>query len=168
MILYGIYFGKEALYQLIRDTGGEWNDSKSRPIICAIKSSEHEGLYWAIPLGDWNHRDDSAKERINNYLSLPDDDIRSCYYHVGNTTTRSIFFISDAIPITDDYIEREYLNRHTNKIHIVKNKTLISEITRKLSRILAYENAKNNSFRQHITDVKLVLISEMEEKSSDQ
>ncbi len=161
MVLYGMYFGKESLYQLIRDNGGQWNDSKERPIVCTIKSAEYEGLYWAIPVGNWNHRTEEAKIRINRYINYPDDDIRSCYYHVGNTTTKSIFFISDAIPITEKYIEREYKNRYTSQIYIIKNKHLIQELERKLKRILAYENTSRNSFRQHITDIKSILINEL-------
>jgi len=161
MILYGMYFCKESLYQLIRDNGGEWNDSKERPIVCAIKSKECDGLYWGIPVGDWNHRDDKAKTRILRYMNYPICDIRSCFYHIGNTTTRSIFFVSDAIPITEQYIEREYVNRHTSKIHVIKNTNLISELDRKLRRILAYENASTNTFRQHITSIKCALVKEL-------
>lgn len=32
-----IYFGKQEFYQIIRDQGGEWDDSKERPIVCLIK-----------------------------------------------------------------------------------------------------------------------------------
>ena len=158
----GIYFGKETFYELIRSVGGMWNDSKERPIVCLIQSIECKELFWAIPLGDWNHRNEKAKKRINKYLKFPEDDIRSCYYHIGNTTTKSIFFVSDAIPITEKYIEREYINRQTGRIHIIKNKKLIKELTKKLSRILAYENSQKNSFRQHITDVKSFLLEEIQ------
>ena len=75
---------------------------------------------------------------------------------------QSIFFISDVIPITDKYIEREYIGRHTNQIYVIKNKTLLSELKRKLSRILSWENVHKNSFRQHITDLKTYLLMELE------
>ena len=162
---YGIYFGKSSFYQKIRDLGGQWNDSKERPIVCMIRSEEVEGLYWAIPLGRWDHRSETAKERINKYLAFPEDDIRSCYYHVGNTDTKSIFFISDAIPIIDSYVEREYLDRHTSRLYIIKNKRLISELNRKLRRIISYENSRPNTFRQHISDIKVALITEIQSDS---
>ena len=60
MIEHGMYFGKETFYELIRSSGGEWNDSKERPLVCMIKSIETEGLYWAIPVGNWNHRSKEA------------------------------------------------------------------------------------------------------------
>lgn len=158
-----MYFGKSDIYQKIRDVGGEWNDSKERPIVCLIESLEMEGLYWAIPVGKLDHRDGQAQIRLNNFLSLPDSNIESCFYHIGKTTTQSIFFISDVIPITEKYIEREYINRYTDEVHIIKNKPLIAELERKLKRILSYENANPNYFRQHITDIKTTLISELQQ-----
>jgi hypothetical protein len=157
-----MYFGKSEIYQKIRDVGGVWNDSKERPIICLIKSIEHSSLYWAIPVGNLNHRNQEAVSRLNNYINKPETDIASCFYHIGKTTTDSIFFISDVIPITDNYLEREYINGFTKKAHVVKNKQLILELERKLRRILAYENANPNFFRQHITDLKSILIQELE------
>lgn len=156
-----IYFAQKDIYEKIRNAGGEWNDKKDRPIICLIESIEKKGLFWAIPMGMYNHRDRQAVERLNKYLNFPSDDIRSCFYHVGNTTTKSIFFISDVIPITDKYIGKEYLG-HNKQLYTIKNKKLISELKRKLNRVLSFENSKPNYFRQHITDIKAILISELE------
>ena len=159
MIEHGMYFGKSEFYQIIRDNGGSWNDSKERPIICLIKSTECDNLYWAIPVGNYEHRNEQAKERIQKFIHYNKKDIRSCFYHVGNTNEKSIFFISDVVPITDKYIDREYLNQ-SKKIHIVKNKVLLADLEYKLRRILAYENNNPNFFRQHITDIKNYLINE--------
>lgn len=160
MIERGLYYATKDFGDMVRSVGGVWNDTKHRPIVCLIKSSEADGLYWAIPMGKLNHRDTSQQARINSYLSLPEDDIRSCYYHVGRTTTRSIFFISDAIPITDKYIESVHVG--SDKKHfVIKNSGLIAELERKLFRIISIENSRNNSFRQHITDVKSYLIDEL-------
>ena len=157
---HGMYFGKNEFYQIIRNVGGVWNDSKERPIICLMKSLECDGLYWAIPVGNYEHRDDIQKARIQKYMNYDTKDIRSCFYHVGNTNEKSIFFISDAVPFTEKYIEREYKNK-TRKIHIVKNKVLLANLQYKLSRILELENRKPNYFRQHITDIKNYLIQEL-------
>lgn len=161
MIKNGMYFAKQDIYDLIRSLGGTWNDSKERPLVCIIESKEINGLYYAIPLGNYEHRNPQAKKRIQQYLDLPESKIESCYYHVGNTTVKSIFFISDVIPITDKYIEREYTNYFSNQIHEIKNKKLITELERKVSRILAWEKGKPNYFRQHISDVKDALIKEL-------
>ncbi len=56
MTEYGMYFAKKEFYDLIRNVGGKWSDSKERPIVCLIKSAENEHIYWAIPVGNWMHR----------------------------------------------------------------------------------------------------------------
>lgn len=156
-----IYFGDEKFYSLIKSIGGVWNDTKERPIVCLLKLSENDNLYWAIPLGNWDHRDEAAKARIQRYMSYDDKDIRSCFYHLGNTDVTSIFFISDVVPITDKYIVREYINKYTGNPYIIRNQRLLSELERKLKRILYWENANPNCFRQHITDIKNYLLDEL-------
>lgn len=158
-----IYFGDSKFYNIIRSVGGVWNDTKDRPIVCLLKLSENDKLFWAVPIGNWGHRDGAAKARIQKYMSYDDKDIRSCYYHIGKTDVTSIFFISDVVPITDKYIVREYINKYTGLPYIIKNKMLLSELQRKLKRILYWENANPNVFRQHITDVKEYLIKELNE-----
>lgn len=157
---HGMYFGKNEFYQIIRSQGGVWNDSKERPIICLMKSLECDDLYWAIPVGNYEHRDEEQKARIERFMNYDKKDIRSCFYHIGNTNEKSIFFISDTVPFTEKYIDREYKNK-TKKIHIVKNKVLLSELEYKLGRILELENRKPNHFRQHITDIKNYLLEEL-------
>ncbi|MCQ4023317.1 hypothetical protein GMA13_09995 [Ruminococcus sp. zg-924] len=154
-----MYFAKADFYNIIRSIGGKWNDSKERPLVCLFKLDEFDNIYWAIPMGNWNHRDAEAKKRINIYINRDDKDIASCFYHIGRTTTKSIFFISDVIPITDKYIERQYLGYDRNA-YIIKNPNLLSELERKLKRIIFFEDKNKNYFRQHITDIKNYLIEE--------
>ena len=162
---HGMYFGKNEFYQIIRDQGGVWNDSKERPIVCLMKSLEHNDLYWAIPVGNYEHRNTEQKARIKKYMEFAKKDIRSCFYHIGKTNVKSIFFISDAIPLTEKYIDREYVNK-TKKIHIIKNKVLLSALEYKLRRILEFENRKPNYFRQHITDIKQYLLEELKKEQN--
>lgn len=147
-----IYFAKKEFYQLIRDIGGIWNDTKERPLVCLLKMDD-TNIFWAIPIGNWEHRDDKAKKRLQEYLKKDKKDIQSCYYHLGNTNEKSIFFISDVVPITFEYIEREYLIGKSI-VYEIKKPELIKELTRKLKRILIYEEKRPNYFRQHITDLK--------------
>lgn len=167
MIEHGMYFATSDFYDLIRQLGGTWSDSKERPIVCLIKSSENEHLYWAIPVGNWEHRNDEAKKRIMSYINEDKRKIQSCFYHLGKTTVKSIFFMSDAVPITDKYIDRDYLG-YDNKQYVILNKGLISELERKLWRILKYEDSKPNYFRQHITDVKRYLLEELTEQADNE
>jgi len=162
MIERGLYYATQDFVNLVKSVGGEWNDPKHRPIVCLVKSTDNDALYWAIPMGNWNHRTPEQQNRLRSYLNLPSRDIRSCYYHLGRTTNQSIFFISDAIPIIDKYIDSEHIG--PNKKHfVIKNPNLIAELERKLFRILAIENADKNHFRQHITDVKNQLLAELAE-----
>lgn len=161
MIQNGMYYMTDKYKELVCSLGGEWNDRKKRPIVCLLQSTENPNLYWAIPVGKVNHRDEAALDRINTYMSYRD--IRECFYHIGRTTNKSIFFISDAVPITTKYILEEHLG--SDKHHyILKNSKLISALEKKLKRILSWENANRNYFRQHITDIKEYLLKELEQK----
>ena len=160
MTVHGMVFLTNEFYDMIRKVGGTWSDSKERPIVCLIRSSENQHLYWAIPVGNWEHRNDEAKKRIMSYINEDKRKIQSCFYHLGKTTVKSIFFMSDAVPITEKYIDRDYLG-YDNKQYVILNQKLISELERKLWRILKYEDSKPNYFRQHITDVKKYLLEEL-------
>lgn len=159
-----MYYLDQNYYQLIRNIGGEWNDKKHRPVVCLIKSNDNDKIYWAIPMGKLSHRNKEQISRINKYMNFPTRDIRSCFYHIGRTTSQSIFFISDTVPITDQYIQENHLGADNNHF-ILKNPNLISDLERKLKRILSYEAQNPNYFRQHITDIKNYLLNEIQLKS---
>ncbi|MCR5805928.1 MAG: hypothetical protein K6G68_02710 [Oscillospiraceae bacterium] len=160
MVQNGMYYVKQDLYDIVRSLKGDVGDPRHRPVICLIPSEESEQLFWAIPMGNLNHRTNSQIERIHKYMSYPDNDIRSCYYHIGRTTNDSIFFISDVLPVIDKYIEAEHLGAD-KKHFILKNPVLIKELQRKVYRVLSYENSSPNRFRQHITDTKNYLLEEL-------
>lgn len=162
MIQNGMYYMTEEFKKLIKDLGGEWNDTKKRPIACLIQSSENPELYWAVPVGKVNHRNEQALTRIHDYMNKKD--IRGCFYHIGRTTNKSIFFLSDVVPITEKYIAEKHVGMD-NKHYIIKNSKLIGELNKKLVRILAWENSKPNYFRQHITDIKKYLLHEINQKN---
>ncbi len=118
-------------------------------------------LYWAIPISSWGKKAEETKNKIRNSISFDSSNIKSCFYHVGKVNRiASVFFISDVIPITDKYIERAYLGFDQNA-YMVKNQKLLNSLEIKLKRILSYENANNNHFRQHISDVKNFLLNEL-------
>lgn len=163
----GIYFAKNDFYQIIKDVGGEWTDTKFRPLVALIKSSDHPDIYWAIPMGDYEHRDSNAKKRIKSFMSRSEKDIASCFYHIGRTDKKSIFFISDVVPITLNYIERKYLVGPNKQQYIIKNKKLIQELERKVGRIISFEKDYTKSkgqpkFRQRILDVHSYLLKEVD------
>ena len=156
----GMYFTVD-IKNIFLAVGGCFDDTKERPVVTLFQSIEHPTIFWAIPMGNASHRSEEQLERILNYTELPRKDIRSCFYHIGRTTVRSIFFISDVFPITTDYILREYTAH--NKHYIIKNKNLLSELDEKLRRILSYEQSKIKTtgkffFRQNIFGVYDTLV----------
>ena len=162
-----MYYITNEFKELVRTLGGEWNDRKKRPIVCLMPSIENPKLYWAIPVGKVNHRNQAAMNRIYTYMNKNKKDLRSCYYHLGRTSNKSIFFISDAIPITDKYILEEHLGSDLNP-YIIKNKLLIAALQYKLRKILAFESTNPNYFRQHITDIKKYLLNELSKEKSEE
>ncbi|MEI2367693.1 MULTISPECIES: hypothetical protein [Niallia] len=162
----GMYFAKEEFFQLIRNLGGTWDDVKKRPVVTLIQSKQHPEIYWAIPLGNYNHRDARGQARIQSYLDSPEHKIRSCYYHVGKTDKKSIFNVSQVVPVTKKYIDREYTYAGKQVQVVLKNKKLVEELERKVSRILAYERdymKKNGKprFQQCITKILDYLHTEL-------
>ena len=161
-----VYFLKDEFKTVIHSCGGVWNDTKQRPIVCLLKASENENLFWAIPMGNMAHRNEEQRKRIESFMNLPSRDIRSCYYHIGRTDKESLFFISDAVPVTDQYVDKEYLVN--NCPFEIKNEETLNALRKKLYRILSDENRKPNKYRQHITDVKRYLINCLNAAASDE
>ena len=162
----GMYYITDELKEVIRSVGGEWNDRKKRPVVCLVPSVENDEIYWAIPVGKVNHRDEAGMNRIYDFMEKDRKDLRSCYYHLGRTSNKSIFFITDSIPVTKKYILEEHHGADL-KHYIIKNKKLISTLQYKLWRILSFEKNKPNYFRQHITDVKNYLLEELQSQEEN-
>ena len=164
----GIYF-ISGIKEIVLSVGGQFNDVKERPIVALMQSHEIPEIFWSIPVGDLSHRNQEQLNRIQKYLNYPKDDIRSCFYHIGNTNKKSLFFISDIFPINADYIDREYLS-FNNQVHVIKNKTLISALNEKTGRILSYEQSKITQtgkfyFRQNIFGVYSKVKEQLESKN---
>lgn len=162
---YSIFFAKSDYYNVIKVVGGKWNDSKERPLVCLLKIDDSD-IYWAIPIGNWYHRNKAGQQRIMSFINSNPHGIQSCFYHVGKTTTKSIFFISDAVPITDKYFDRSYLG-YNNQPYSIRNTKLQNALIIKLKRILRQEKLHPNYFRQHITDIKAYLINELNQENTN-
>jgi len=163
----GLYF-VSGIKEIILSVGGQFNDFKERPVVALLPSINDPNFFWAVPVGDLGHRDDEKIKRIQMYLNFPQKDIRSCFYHIGNTNKKSIFFISDVFPITSDYVSRKYLV-FDEKHYIIKNQQLLNDLDGKLRRVLAYEQSKIKQngrffFRQNIFGAyaKIKAVSENE------
>lgn len=157
----GFYLIKQGYVELVNNViGGKYNDTKQRPVYCCIKDKHIDGLYWAIPTSDISHRSEQQISKYDNYSKLPKKDIRSAYYHVGHTNKPALFKISNCFPVSEKYIDREYISKGIPLM--LKNKKEIFDIQQKLLRILSYEGRFPNKLEQHITDIKNYLINELQ------
>ena len=147
----GLYKLSQKYVQLVKDLGGTYRDNKERPIYCCIKDRFCPDIYWAIPTSSISNRTSSQLDRIAHLCDLPDRDIRSCYYHIGHTNRPAIFKISNALPITESFIDSEYTSH--GKHLILRDKKQIEIIERKLSRILFDESRYPNKYEQHISSI---------------
>jgi len=147
----GFYKLTNDYVELVARLGGVYGDNKERPVYCCLQDRYQPEIFWAIPTSELAHRAARQIERIQLYCALPDRDIRSCYYHIGHTNRPAIFKVSSVLPITEMYIDSEYISQG---IHLVlRDVRLISEIERKLSRILFDENRHPDKYEQHITSI---------------
>ncbi len=158
---HGLYVIKRKFLELVHNIGGDcdYYNGNRRPVYCCIKDNMIEGLYWAIPTSDINHRKEGQKSYYQKCLELPDNDLRSCYYHIGRTTKEALYKISSCYPITEKYIDHEFSS--CGKHVVIRRAETVNELERKLKRILAFESGKQNYFPQHITDIKNYLVKEL-------
>ena len=135
---------------VVNKTGGKYTDEKERPIYCCFQDRDYPNIYWAIPTSSMENRSEEQIKRIKRYCALPNGDIRSCYYHIGYTNKPAIFKISNALPVTDEYISEYTLQ---GKHLILESNKIVSALERKLRRILVEEKVTPNKFEQHMTAI---------------
>lgn len=164
MIENGFYTVKNEFIELIADLGGLYQDDKNRPVFCCFKDRFVSGLFWAIPTSDYFHRTVKQIEKAKRYSSLGNNDIRSAFYHIGETNRKAIYRISNCFPIIDKYVYSWYDDKDGKQLFLA-NKSDIAIIRKKLSRILFDESRKPNKYEQHITDIKNFLIKELQENN---
>ena len=154
----GFYKLEIEYFSLVERLGGKYRDNKDRPIYCCLQDKDRSDIYWAVPTSDVSHRAAEQLGRIKRYCALPERDIRSCYYHLGHTNRPAIFKISNVLPVTEEYIAGEYTSQGAHLV--MRDARLITEIKRKLSRVLFDENRHPDKYEQHITSIYNYLSSE--------
>lgn len=161
MIENGFYKIKQSYIDLIRQLGGVYQDTKERPIFCCVEDKYVPGLFWAIPTSDLSHRSQAQIERYQTLCNLSDRDIRWAYYFIGHTNRPALYRISSCFPIIEQYIDGTYTSQGADLV--LKRKSDITIIRKKLSRILIAEKKHPNKFEQHITDIKEEMLRELGE-----
>jgi len=162
----GFYKLSSEYLELVKRLGGTYRDNKERPVYCCIQDRDRPEIYWAIPTSDISHRTPEQLARIKRYCSFEARDIRSCYYHIGHTNRPAIFKISNVLPVTEKHIDGEYTSQGSHLI--LRDKKLISEIEKKLFRILFDEKRHPDKYEQHITSVYSFLADEITQINSKQ
>ena len=164
MVENGFYLLNQSYIDLVQKLGGKYNDNKTRPMFCCIKDVETEGLYWLIPTSDYSHRTQIQKDRINSYIKAKG--IKSAFYFVGYTTKDALFKISNALPVTEKYISREYVSCGVHLI--LQDQAQIIEIRKKLYKILSYEKLYPNRLEQKITTIREYIVNELQQEKEPQ
>lgn len=160
MVEKGLYIIKESYFDMVKGIGAaiEDSDAPRRPVYCCVKDKIISGIYWAIPTSDWGHRSKEQQQKYMGYISMPESDLRHSYYHIAYTTKKAVYKISSCFPITESYVDHEFLSQ--GKHVVLKSKKDVEMIEKKLRKILAFESRKKNYFSQRITDIKNALIKE--------
>lgn len=161
MVENGLYIIREEYFDLVKSLGGEIEDpdAHKRPTFCCFKDNKIEGLYWAIPTSDLEHRKKNQIEKYEKYMRLSDRDLRSSYYHIAKTTKKALYKVSSCFPITEKYIDHKYTSK--GKHVIMRSSKDIEAINRKMRKILAFEFRKKDYFVQKISTIKLYLVEEL-------
>lgn len=161
MVENGLYIIKEDYFKLVKTLGGSIADPEAhkRPTFCCFKDNRVDGLYWAIPTSDIEHRSEDQIKKYTDFMKLPEKDLRSSYYHIARTTKRALYKVSSCFPITDKYIDHEFMTM--GKHVIMKSNKDIAELNRKLKKILAFEFRKKDYFHQKISSIRSYLIEEL-------
>lgn len=152
------YIIKDEFFQRFSASGStfKYNKGNSRPTFCCFEDHIYPGIFWAIPTGTVDGKNIT---RIKQYMEYDEKDIRRCFYHIGYTNRKAIFYISSAFPVTENYILREYT---TNGVPLeMKRQNLKQEIQKKLLKILTYENNNPNVLEPRITDIKNSLLQDL-------
>ena len=156
------YIIKDEFFDKFEKEGStfEYNKSNSRPTFCCFEDKIHKGLFWAIPAGRAQGKN---IERIRRFMSYDfETDIRASYYYLGYTNQKAIFYISSAFPVTEKYILRAYTVQ--NSPLEIKRISVLSEIEKRMLKILTYENHNPNVLETHISNIKKVLLEELEKE----
>lgn len=165
MIENGLYIIKEEYFLKFQKIGSKFKDNKSgkRPTFCCIQDKIINEIYWAIPTSQIT--EEKNMKRIKSFIDAPTSNIKSSFYHIGMTNKPCIFCIGSTFPIIENYIEREYT--HKGRHLVLKNEEQNQTLRKKLRRILQAENIFPNRFEQRITDIRKVLIVELQAKKKE-
>lgn len=127
MISNGFYIIKDEYFDLANDKYLKQNKGQNRPHYYSVYYKEY---YWMIPLSS----------QIVKYQNIIDKRLKSnksCdILHIAKLDNgkRSVFLIQDIFPITEKYIDREFLM--FGKPFVLTSESLINELERKAKKTI--------------------------------
>ena len=130
---FSFYLIKTDYLYLVGDLGGNYPDYKSRPMLI-IPDGDTEGIYWAIPLSSYENKTDLQKRKIEGYMSKDKSNSQSSFYHLIQTNRISVLNISNALPVTEGDLFREYT--FGGKRLVISDVAEKYEIWKKLSTVI--------------------------------
>lgn len=159
---HGIYLANEQYYNMLREIGSAVDYQKQRPLLYALPSQEHEGLYFLIPITTLTT--EAKRQKIESFMTRRG--IASSFYEIGRVAGRDVAFkISGALPVTEKYV-REWTLKGQH--YVVQNRKVLENVEQKLKHILSYENRNPNRLEQRLTAIQNKLLDELNrEKNQD-
>ena len=124
----GFYIIKDQFFIDAADPYLKGNKSENRPHYYCFEDSR-DGIYWLIPLSS---RVEKYRKIIENRIASgkPCDTLHIAKLDNGR---ENVFLLQDMFPITDEYIEREYMIAGNHLM--VTSEHLAAEIERKARRV---------------------------------
>lgn len=126
----GVYFLKEEFFKKYEDKYLSENRGKGRPFYYVFSDKKFPEILWVVPLT-------TKIDKVNKSIEKFGGDEKNCpYYVINHGVKNSAFNIGNVFPTLEKYIEREYINKFSNSHLIIKNNYVISEIERKVNKII--------------------------------
>lgn len=128
----GIYLLKNEFFEKYPDINILFNNNRKVKYFYIVKDRKKEHIYWAIPFFPKNER---IKKIIDEKYN---GDISKCIFYVLNRRNGSIFSIGKSFPINSNYIEKEYIDKKSEKKYVIKNYQILTEINKKLFKYVRF------------------------------
>lgn len=139
----GFYLVKNEFFENMQDPFLPLQKA-GRPIYYCIPDKINKEILWAIPMT-------TRLDKVNKIIEKAGGEDKCKTYVINTVENNSAFNIRDIFPITENYIEREYLKR--GKHYVLKNKALIKKIEIKADNMITFKMIK---IRENDIDVRKI------------
>lgn len=153
---HGIYIIKDIFFTKFYDKNLNDNKGTGRPFYYIFKDKINSDIFWLIPM---TTQIEKAQKKIEQLGGNP----KKClFYEINFLQKNSVFNIGNIFPITEKYLEREYIDKLSKKHLIINNSSLNNEIKRKALKIIRINTQTKNPFSLDIKLLKEKLLADLE------